>query len=271
MNTSHNKNLVVDEGWWNTIRNTLGLSKTSPSRATQNGKSNSSVNNRNDDKYIQLPNPRFTGTNSTSKLQKNSPVIEKNQESGNEGTRKVFLISAATKYIPIPKQTYVNPSSYSSQQPGTSKMHIDKSKENGMILDTCYLHQSIDRMTFDSEDEISLPPRKSRRLCIGEEILTHMKTNVNNEIVYAHYLNQLSIFEEDFNDQNAVSNVFEITHITDLPFTKNLILNLVGTSLERIEERKKILQDLEAHLREDEIYNNFLSSLFDLEESFISS
>ena len=26
MNTSHNKNVVLDEGWWNTIRNTLGIS-----------------------------------------------------------------------------------------------------------------------------------------------------------------------------------------------------------------------------------------------------
>ena len=270
MNTSHNKNLVADEGWWNTIRNTLGLSKISVSTSTQNGSSNSSVNNRTSTKSIQLPKPRVIVKNSTSKLQTFSPVIEKKQESGNEDTRTVFVISAATKCVPIPKQTYVNPSSYSSQLPSTSKMHIDET-ENGMILDTCYLHQSFDRMTFDSEDEILGAPRKSRRLCIGEEILTNMKTNVNNEIIYVHYLNQLSIFEEDFKNQNAVSNVFEITHIRDLPFTTNLILNLVGTSLERIEERKKIFQGLEAHFREDEIYNNFLSLLFDLEESFISS
>ena len=140
-----------------------------------------------------------------------------------------------------------------------------------MTLDTCYLHKSIDRMTFDSDDEILGAPRKSRRLCIGEEILTNMKTNVDNEIVYVHYLNQLSIFEEDFKNQNAVSNVFEITHTRDLIFTKNLILNLVGTSLERIEERKKIFQGSEACFREDETYANFLSLLFDLEESFISS
>ena len=60
------------------------------------------------------------------------------------------------------------------------------------------------------------------------------------------------------------------THIRDSTFTKNLILNLVGTSLERIEERKKIFQGLEAYFREDETYDNFLSLLFDLEESFIS-
>ena len=268
MNTSHNKNLVADEGWWNTIRNTLGLSGASVSTATQNGTSNSVLINRINTKSIQLSKPRVVGKISTSKLQTSSPVIENKQESGNEGTRKVFQISATTKHVPIPKQTYVNPSSYSSQLPSTSKMHIDN-PENRIILDTCYLHQSIDRMTVDSEDEILAAPRKSPRLCIGEEILTNMKTNVHNEIVYVHYLNQLSIFEEDFKNQNAVSNVFEITHTGDLIFTKNLILNLVGTSLERIEERKKIFQGLDANFREDEIYDNFLSLLFDLEESFI--
>ena len=270
MNTSHNKNLVADEGWWNTIRNTLGLSKTSVSTSTQNGSSNSSMNNNTNTKSIPLPKPRVIVKSLTSKLQSFSPVIEKKQESGNDGTRTVFLISSATKYVPIPNQTYANSSRYSSQQPGTSKTHIDK-PENGMILDTCYLHKSIDRMTFDSEDEALGAPTKSRRLCIGEEMLNNMKNNVNNEIVYVHYLNQLSVFEEDFKNQKAVSNLFEITHIRDLTCTKNLILNLVGTSLERIEERKKIFQGLEADFREDETYDNFLSLLFDLEESFISS
>ena len=264
MNTSHNKNLVADEGWGSTIRNTLGFSETSISTATQNGTSNSVLTNGGNTKSVQLSNPRVIGK----KLQKFSPVIKQKQESANDGTRNVFLLSAATKCVPIPKQTYVNPSSYSSQLPSTSKMHIDK-PENGIFLDTCYLHQSLNRMTFDSEDENLGAQRKSQRLCIGEEILTNMKTNVNNEIVYVHYLNQLSIFEEDFKNQNAVSNVFEITHIRDSTFTKNLILNLVGTSLERIEERKKIFHESEAYFRQDETYDNFLSLLFDLEESFI--
>ena len=56
-----------------------------------------------------------------------------------------------------------------------------------------------------------------------------------NEVMYIHYLNQLSILEEDFKKQHRAPDEFEIAHVGENAIAKNLILNLVGKSLDRIE------------------------------------
>ena len=71
MNTSHNKNLVSDEGWWNTIRNTLGLSENSVSSSFQNGTSNITIAKRIDTKSFQMSNPSGSGTTFNVNHQKN--------------------------------------------------------------------------------------------------------------------------------------------------------------------------------------------------------
>ena len=60
MNTSHNKRLVTDEGWWNTIRNTLRLPDISDT-SDQNGTSISIIydvkkhnNKRHSDRTLAL-------------------------------------------------------------------------------------------------------------------------------------------------------------------------------------------------------------------------
>ena len=268
MNTSHNKNLVADEGWWNTIRNTFGLSENSVSSSYQNGASNTTIAKRIDTKSFQMSNPSASGTTLNVNHQKTFFSVTNEKILDDEGTKKVFFVSETTNFTPTLKPNHINPLNCLEQVPSTSNRKIDTSEQE-MVLDISQLQQSIKRTTSESDEDILDIPKKSPRLCIGEKILANMVSTINNEVVYIHYLNQLSILEEDFKNQHRGPDEFEISHIGETAIAKNLILNLVGKSLDRIEERKKILQGLEEHCSGEERYDTFLSALFDLEESFI--
>ena len=268
MNTSHNKNLVADDGWWNTIRNIFGLSDNSVSSSYQNGTSNITNAKRIDTKSFQMSNPSASGTTLNVNHQKIFFAVTNDKILDHKGTKRVFSVSDKTHCMPPSKHTYVDSSSYFSQVPSTSNITTAKSKQE-LVIDICHLQRSIKRS--DSDDEILDIPKKSLRLCFGEKILANMVSTINNEVVYIHYLNQLSIFEEDFKKQNRAPNEFEISHAGETAIAKNLILNLSGKSLDRIEERKKILKGFEEHCSGEECYDTFLSDLFDLEESFIST
>ena len=268
MNTSHNKNLVADDGWWNTIRNIFGLSENSVSSSYQNGASNITISKRFDTKSFQMSNPTASGTTLNVNHQKTFFAVTNEKILDDEGTKKVFFVSETTISNPTSKRNYGNPLNCLNQLPSTSNRKIDTSEQE-MVLDICQLQQSIKRTTSDSDDEILDIPKKSPRLCIGEKILANMVSTINNEVVYIHYLNQLSILEEDFKKQHRAPDEFEISHVGETAIAKNLILNLVGKSLDRIEERKKILKGFEEHCSGEERYDTFLSDLFDLEESFI--
>lgn len=268
MNTSHNKNLVADEGWWNTIRNTFGLSENSVSSSHQNGASNITIAKRIDTKSFQMSNPSASGTTLNVDHRKTFFAVSNEKILDDESTNKVFLVSETTNFTPISKPNHINPLNCLGQVPSTSHRKIH-TLEQEMVLDVCQLQQSIKRTTSDSDDEILDIPKKSARLSIGEKILANMVSTINNEVVYIHYLNQLSILEEDFKKHHRTPNEFEISHVGEATIVKNLILNLVGKSLDRIEERKKMLKGLEEHCSREELYDTFLSDLFDLEESFI--
>ena len=94
-------------------------------------------------------------------------------------------------------------------------------------------------------------------------------SNINNERAYVHYLNQLSLFEQHLKKKNGASNEFDIVHDIDTTSTTNLLLNLIGKSLDRIEIRKILLQGFEEHCHDEEAYEVFLDLLFDREEDFI--
>ena len=268
MNTSHNKNLVADEGWWNTIRNTFGLSENSVSSSHQNGALNITMAKRIDTKSFQMSNPSASGTTLNVNHRKTFFAVTNEKILDDEGTNNVFSVSETTNFTPTSKPNYINPLNGLDQVPSTSNRKKDTSEQE-IVLDVCQLHQSIKRTTPDSDDEILDIPKKSPRLSIGEKILANMVSTINNEVVYIHYLNQLSILEEEFKTHYRAPNEFEISHVGETAIAKNLILNLVGKSLDRIEERKKMLKGLEVHCSEEERYDTFLSDLFDLEESFI--
>ena len=81
MNTSHNKRLVTDEGWWNTIRNTLRLPDISDT-SDQNGTSISIIydvkkhhNKRHSDRALPLRSA-FEGKKSSDEIYSISKSID---------------------------------------------------------------------------------------------------------------------------------------------------------------------------------------------------
>ena len=262
MNTSHNKNLVTDEGWWNTIRNIFGWSKKANATSNLTTKNSiftdsvqedkSSVSEKKTDNTVRI------GSNRTKNLQK----------SDCDGAKQVYTICKETTCPSTREKCWADRSKYFDLQPGTSKVITDISKKAGALNVRC-LRQNIGGESSDEDDENFCFPKKSRRLCIGEKILSHMMSNINNERAYVHYLNQLSSFEQDLKKKNGAPNEFDIMHDIDIVSTTNLLLNLIGKSLDRIEIRKIILQDFEEHCHNEEAYEAFLNLLFDREENFI--
>ena len=294
MNTSHNKRLVTDEGWWNTIRNTLRL----PDISDQN-RSNISIiydvkkNNtkRRSDRTLALRSGKsknhsaFESQKSSDEIYSISKSIELECETENE-----YLSSALNVYS-VPSTSK------------NSRMATDQLEER--VVDAFMLRQSIQRKeASDSDEDCPKNPRKSQRVCIGEQILKDMIKNIHNEAVYIHYLNQLSIFEDGCRKKSKFCSEFQVVHFNEVaPRKTNSIKNakkqtkvtqrhldekgkshfvpsstlrdrmthidLVQKSLDIIEMRKSWLDDFEQYCCDEDTYNNFLNMLFDFEENLL--
>ena len=297
MNTSHNKRLVTDEGWWNTIRNTLRLPDISDT-SDQNGTSISIIydvkkhnNKRHSDRALALRSGKsknhsaFESQKSSDEIYSISKSIELECETENE-----YLSSALNVYS-VPSTSK------------NSRMVTDQIEER--IVDAFMLRQSIQRKeAYDSDEDCPKNPRKSQRICIGEKILKDMTKNIHNEAVYVHYLNQLSIFEDGCRKKTKFCNEFQVVHFNEVaPRKINSIKNpkkqskvnqrhmnekgkshsvpsstlrdrmihidLVQKSLDIIEMRKSWLDDFEQYCCDEDTYNNFLNMLFDFEENLL--
>ena len=262
MNTSHNKNLVTDEGWWNTIRNTFGWSK------KENVTSNLTTKNSIFTDSAQEDKSSISEKKTENTLRIGSYRTQNHPKLDCDGAKQVYTICKESNYPSTQEKGWGDRSKYLDPQPGTSKVITDASKKAG-ALDVRCLRQNVGRESSDEDDENLWFPTKSRRLCVGEKILSYMMVNINNERSYVHYLNQLSSFEQDLKKKNGASNEFDIVHDIDTASTTNLLLNLIGSSLDRIEIGKILMQGFEEHCNDEEAYEVFLNLLFDREEDFI--
>jgi hypothetical protein len=140
-------------------------------------------------------------------------------------------------------------------------------------------------------------------LILGEEILSNMIKNINNETKYLHYLKQLSYFEENFRKDHAFSNNCRIVHLTDVPIlrmsqvkrskqlpkyqtceeeqnngyphlSKNTSfpedeshMAFIGRPQDRIKMRVHVLNGHEECCNDEETYESFIDRLLDYEES----
>ena len=170
MNTSHNKNLLIDDGWWNTIRNTIGTSLYSLTSKCKR------------------PNKE---TSETKVYVISKSELLEHAEPNNEATVIV------------------------EEQPSTSCTNPtfrNKLKEQKNI--------AVATKQSSETDDDSLALEKSYRISVGEEILKHMKININEEKSYLYYLRQLSRFEELLREKGAIVEDFQIEHISEIPIPK---------------------------------------------------
>ena len=138
MNTSHNKNLVTDEGWWNTIRNTFGWSK------KENVTSNLTTKNSIFTDSAQEDKSSISEKKTENTLRIGSYRTQNHPKLDCDGAKQVYTICKESNYPSTQEKGWGDRSKYLDPQPGTSKVITDASKKAG-ALDVRCLRQNVGR------------------------------------------------------------------------------------------------------------------------------
>ena len=293
MNTSHNKNLVLNDGWGNTIRNTLGL----PENINVFSEFNISkyLSRRNRISIKEVENDGRTTFQSRISTSNDIELITDqytNDISRQDSTLEIPTISKSVEQAKSMENS--NFSNFPDSTPSTSK--------NGLIdnVDEEF-SRPIRRMESDSDDDDDFNLNRSDRLMIGEEILSNMMRHLDDEQGYLHYLKELSKFNEIWNKDANAANDFRIVHATDFPtIKKNRIKGSLkekrnhckknqdtdsrphsklstkyspdksnnGRSFDdRLKIRTKLLERYQEYCCDEDSFNNLISVMFDIEET----
>ena len=290
MNTAHNKDLITDDGWSNTILNTLPAmckpnsyqiadveeEQPSTSKASNKTKQRAKVNDADQKSTLKTISGDISANYQRSSRQNVQADIH------------VMSKSSEHDYITLPN--------IPQEQPSTSK-GITVIEQRQRV----YFSQ---RSTSETDND-SICLQQSYRLYIGEKILSNMKSNINNEERYLHYFRQLIKFEETLTQEDPCPQGFKIVHITEfhtpkkrrikrsnaqpkdneLLYREKLIAlsksknaspqniaiqtNMVGRFSDRVDMRAKILQNWQVYCSDEETYDNFIDRMLKFEESLI--
>ena len=293
MNTSHNKNLVLNDGWGNTIRNTIGLPENINVFSVLN--ISQYISRRN---QISIKEFENNGTTTFQNRISSSKEIELTSDrvgkdiSRQDSTSEIPTISKSvelSKSLGKPNLSY-----FPDSKPSTSKYGvIDNLDEK--------VNRPIRRMEPDSDDDDAFNLNRSDRLMIGEEILSNMIRHLDDESGYLHYLKELSKFNEIWNKDANAANDFRIVHVTDFPIIKknrikgslkekricckrnqdtdsrpHSILsekyppdksNDGGSFDDRVKIRTKLLERYQEYCCDEDSFNNLIGVMFDIEET----
>jgi hypothetical protein len=268
MNTSHNKHLIVDHGWTNTIRNVIGVQK-----------KHSSVQN------IAKCSSEVPKTATKMDGQVGISPISKSECKSNN-----FLKDVTVK------------SKVQDAYPSTSNIKIICVWTKALVD---LPHHSNSSSVEDVSGNDS-SRTKNNRLSIGEKLLSCMMDNINSDEMYLYYFKQLVEFEETNKVDGALNKDFEIIHITDyqksnginetcfmthvkskqpvsetnmkksfkkdknkLPHELTLKIDFVNEHSERLNLRRNMLEDWHIQCMNEELYDCFVNRLIDLEESLL--
>ena len=293
MNTSHNKNLVLDDGWGNTIRNTLGLPENINVFSALSlhqfipRKNQTTIKEIDKNDKIDSQDPK---TNATEMDLRNDPRSQ--NISGQNSNLEIPTISKSVESASLKEE--VNTINVPDSEPSTSKKLItDNQGEKPCPPSRKTITDS------DDEDDDALNLQRSDHLIIGEEILSYMMKYLDREQGYLHYLKELSKFNESFiHDANTINN-FRIAHLTDFPtLNKNHVKGSLkekrnrcrrnksvdskhrskfrdsvdeskdyGGTTEKIKIRKKLLERYLEFCCDEESFNSLVGLIFDIEET----
>lgn len=270
MNTSHNKNRIVEHGWKNVLRNIIGRSECN--------EANERINSDPVEEY-------------------RNDKIQQEEKIGNIEKDAISVPTISTKHDKWKEENFLSLSLHtpfhedSTSEP-KGKILKKGIKSNGVILNPNTL------------------PRTDRKQLVAQNILYFMIQNVKNEEIYISFFKKLLLFEDSQRNKNSLSEreahdeiikcfKSEITgnyangHMKKLK--QDIILaksykddsiissqdskvNLSGPSSSKLsikaENRCKlrieILNQMSPLCYEDEIYKALLEDLIDLEESFVT-
>ena len=297
MNTSHNKKLVIDDGWLNTIQNTLGLSENVspvPCQCLPVRLRLLTFMRRGDIER----NQKDANTNPRSKEEDTLPntPLGCGSDTGSQINGDIYVISKSVISTSLSEKESIQSMNVLSEIPSNSK-RLTKTKHRKDKIGV------IKKFVSESDEDRS-SPQKSHRLCVGEEFLSYMFIHIDNEEAYLHYLKQLSRFEETFSKGLGLHEEFRLEDIVEFPAPKrNRIKNLtfqlkdptniedsksrnkkrqskntssidqtrsyrlIGKVSDRIKTRKNLFERFQGY-RDDDCYNKFLEALFNIEENF---
>ena len=252
MNTSHNKNLLTDDGWWNTIRNTTGLStsglSTSCFRPSQEPEKTNvyiisspeklQTSESNEPKSIIIGEARASYTN---------PKYGNNQ-------KKQKLIDIASRKSsetdddnPAPKKSY----RLLIAEKIVKHMRMNINKEKDYLH---YLRQLSRFEEFLKEGDVS--PKDFEIVHIdGLPIPKIGKIKSSNSTASFKTISK----RDTFRDLGKSKNI--------PPQMISLEVNFVGQLSDRTEMRLDLLDDFQRFFGNEESYKIFLNALFDLEET----
>ena len=286
MNTSHNKNRVTNDGWWNTIKNTFA----------HHEKSNTTTASFKSKKT--KTHPAGTGKGSLHKSTIDNPKLKKSSAIAmNTHPRgDIFIIS---------NNMHLQPCSSSGSKLMVNDLEINVPLNSPQTLTPQQMHLGRLQARSSESDEENQTPKRSDYLRLGESLFSYLEHYINNEEGYLHYLYQIATLEE-INEENKTAHIeFEILHFSNirrpktkaikrsrknssnksLDNTKNAHLHfqskngtiepvnhdkiMTGHFLERIEARRILLSDFKDHCNDEKSFNTFCNLVLDFEESLI--
>ena len=304
MNTSHNKHLIVDNGFWNTIRNATGLPlKCSCKPRAVYGRGVSvfkrPINRTNDTtcSVDSITPGTSKDTKEVNRLVQNSFTSKacRHPQQGN-----IFTLSnGTTEYIRL-AMVHGYENSYISNETGTDNHNELKSQWPSPTLDS----------PIPYKDEFLYEGYSSH---VGKELLWYMTNDINDEEAYFYYFRQLLEYEEcskmkdDVNDKEFVITHNNHTQRVKTSRPKRSTLHMrIPTVLDenkeckndtgkhiskceskmnnelklkvdfkvqlkdRIKKRKNILKDIHAQCRDENGYQMYFNMLVDFEEGLIN-
>ena len=286
MNTSYNKGRIVDDGWKPVLLNSI----VNPFKVTISKEPDQSTSSKIKDTLDNLclcrkKSGKFDRLSPKS-LNDRTPSVARIKDQSKDS--QVFTISKheldvkledfeLSKNVPMP-----------SQSPGRENPEIQEKARK--ILSSNNLATNPD---YDNE----------YRLRMGEEILSRMLKEVNDENSYLHYFKQLIAFENFLKDENKNQSAkFVIIPFYEMynperqfkskyPFGNNKIgsrkdiketkytlsknskrnlqsvnVNCVVDVLIRAQLRRDMLKHYKVHCKKEQRYNDFLNSIIEFED-----
>ena len=239
MNTTHNRNRVVEEGWYNVFKNVFGVCNKTPVLPTSNAVASTAQDNNSKDGARKAPLQSANIYASTRATHDEDPIFTI--------SRKVYLASPINDDIEI------------------SNLNVPENEQ------ACSSNRGVeipdDNVSNDSDD---LPGEKYY-MFIRFRMIAKMLSNIENERIYINHLKHFISFEEAIKKGEDVSQVLRETYDSeDSESNRMFMLEFLGDFVDRIKMRKEMLLCLLENLKNDiHMYDESLEIFINMGEDMV--
>ena len=259
MNSSHNKDLIVDQGWKTTIRNALSLPVAFRLK--------NSIRNSNQNQFLysskkEDPSRIFTIDNSSISYEDRPEVCNISIDRQNSPASFVNKTDINSNNAQIPTLTKT------SSTDTTISENIRHNQGNRLYIS----EQILRRMSESVMTESSYLHYFRELLRLEETLDVEGNSGDGFEIVEFDQLPKMKIEKVKSRNLERQQNDL-IVEYKNKSFNNNEKLepmtNLLLSQSERMSIRLTTIKDFQVYCTNDDVYNNFLNIVIDLEEKFI--